>query len=263
MVRRSRPNAGNSRRSGPDFGPGSGRFAAEFARLPRAAPAWLAVGGVLGAVLAGLLGALATWAEVSHRTAAEASGLAGGTFGGASTTAWLEAPAGLAIVVLSFALFGVGTAWLIVADVRERRLPNTVVLWATAALVVPLSAVSLLWGIPGELALSWAAALTFAAVALGAWLLWPAHVGAGDVKLTPATAFLPAWMQPEAVWFLLPVWLMGALTVAGVIALLRRSRDLAFGPVLLVASWGAALTSPMLAGPLLTGPLLAGPLISG
>lgn len=60
------------------------------------------------------------------------------TFGGSSLPApW---PAVLILLTLSaFAAFGAATVWLSITDLRERRLPNVVVLGGTVALTVPLS----------------------------------------------------------------------------------------------------------------------------
>lgn len=149
-----------------------------------------------------------------------------------------------ALVAAALAIFGACTAWLCITDVRQRRLPNRVLLLATVGLTVPLSVVSLVWGSPASLGLSWAGAGVFTTLVLLAWLAMPRSIGGGDVKLAPAAGFLPAWVMPVTSLPLLVMLVLGVLAIAGSVALARQRRSVPFGPVMLAASWAVALVGP-------------------
>lgn len=220
LARKSRPNARRAR-------PGSvpGRLASELSRLGPLARLSILVGALLGAVAAPI-------AVLGSRS--------GSAFASHTPVVW---PA-LAVAALGFALFGGCTVWLSVTDVRDKRLPNEIVALATVGLVVPLSIASLLWGDVRQLGLTWASAAGILALITAAWLWQPRLWGAGDVKLSFAVGFLASWVLPVASLLLFPVACLVALLITGIVALLRRQREIAYGPQLLAAGWMIALVGP-------------------
>lgn len=196
--------------------PGSGSLAVEFARLSLTQR-----GGVIAAaILGGSTAPLVLAQQQEFETAS---------------------PWAAVLVIGALAVFGACSAWLTITDVRERRLPNAVLLCATLMLTVSLSAVSLLWGNPASLVTSWVNVLVLSVLYFLLWWRCGDLVGAGDLKLAPASIFLPSWVIPTSGLLVFPLVLAAAMFVGGAIALVRRTRDIAFGPVMLFASWVAAL----------------------
>lgn len=168
---------------------------------------------------------------------------------------WLHTPlAGIVAMAVALAIYGGCTVWLCLTDVRERRLPNPVVALATLGLVLPLAAVSLVWGSASRLGWSLAATAALTGITLFAWWCAPNAVGGGDVKLMPAAAFLAAWAHPVAGPVAFTLLVCGALALTGVVALMRRRSSVPLGPILLGASWAAAVVAVVVASNgLLTG----------
>lgn len=152
----------------------------------------------------------------------------------------------LLLTGLGFAVFGGCTVWLAITDARSRRLPNAIVLLATAGLTIPLSLASLLWERPGWLGLAWMSAAGVFALTLSAWLWTPKLWGGGDVKLSFSVGFLAGWVLPVASLLLFPLACLLALTLSGLVALARQRRDFPFGPQLLGAGWLVALAGPQI-----------------
>lgn len=223
------------------MGSGSRGLAAEWARLVSSGPgsAWfVSLGAVLGALLAPQLLFFVWQTTVPSRT----SQVPGYVDGFVEVGFGIRPPVlSLAAVMAAFALFGACTVWLGWTDVRERRLPNPVLAFATVGLLVPLALVSLVWGSHTRLGWSIAATAALTGVTLLAWWCVPGTVGGGDVKLIPAAVFLAAWVHPVAGPVVFVLLVCGALAISGTIALARRRASVPLGPILLGASWVAAV----------------------
>lgn len=210
------------------MGGGSRGLAAEWAALTEPGPraAWfVGLGAVLGALQAPVL----------------ASPLTLGSLTSGHMPLQATTQLGIAVVAAGLAIFGACTVWLTHTDVRERRLPNPVVVLATIGLMAPLALASLSWGSATRLGWSLAAAAVLMGVTFIAWWCAPGAIGGGDVKLTPSAAFLAAWVHPVAGPLLFTLLVCGAVVITGAVALARRRASLPFGPILLGAGWIAAV----------------------
>lgn len=153
----------------------------------------------------------------------------------------------LSLVVAAYLAFAVAALALIRADLAEHRLPNAIVLPATALIGVLLSGASLLAGDTDAVGRAAAGALL-----LGAFyaVLWAAGrgrgMGGGDVKLALLVGFFLAWhgWAPLAIGGAAAFVAGGACAVALVAARRATARThIAFGPFMLI---GACL-GPLLA----------------
>jgi len=153
----------------------------------------------------------------------------------------------LSLVVAAYAAFGVAAILLIRTDLAEHRLPNAIVLPATAAIGALLALASVSDGDTAAVGRAAAGALL-----LGAFygVLWAAGrgrgMGGGDVKLALLIGFFLAWHG----WAELAIGAAAAFVVGGATALVlvasRRATaatHIAFGPFMLI---GACL-GPLLA----------------
>lgn len=145
---------------------------------------------------------------------------------------------------------------LIVADVREHRLPDRL----TGAAALGLSAVALIDGLARSDLSRWLPmVLTAAGMAAAGYLLAvisPSGFGLGDVKLLGVIGLALGHLNPQTV----VIWLL-ALALASAVWLLLaprldqaadrsvpwRKRHIAFGPPMIVA-WWLVYTVLMLAG---------------
>lgn len=145
-----------------------------------------------------------------------------------------------ALTVVAFAVFGVVSVWLTVIDLRERRLPNVVLGWGTAGVVVLLSGAAWCaadgagWAI---LRRSLIAACCYGLVFLLLWLIAPGALGAGDVKLSPLIGVIAGWVSVDAAALWVPLAIAACSGIAGLVRLGRTRAQFAFGPVLIVACW--------------------------
>lgn len=152
-----------------------------------------------------------------------------------------DAPSSLPALALS--LFAVVSVVLVITDVRRRRLPDVVVLPATAAAVLILAVAAATAGRPAL-----AAAVAFGAVgAFGACLLVrlsrPEAFGGGDVKLAALVGAHLGWFGPEAVASGVALGFVAAgVAAVGVLAAGARGTSLPFGPFLLLGAWVRLLT---------------------
>ena len=142
------------------------------------------------------------------------------------------------------------TPWLVLIDLRVRRLPNKLVLPGFAVWVLGVA-----WGVLADPDVGWARALASLAVGgayalvLGA-LAWWGGMGGGDLKLGTLLGLMLGLVSPPAAAVALPLaFLAGAVVAVVVLAASpkgeRRGRSIPFGPCLLL---GAAVA---LAGGLL------------
>ncbi len=123
---------------------------------------------------------------------------------------------------------------LSVIDLRERRLPDRIVLPSIAIGFVLLSAAALLDGDPNRIATSLVGAAVFGGVLFALHLVSPAGLGFGDVKLGVLLGlYLGSVSLALVLWGLLLGSLVGA-AIAVPVALHARDRHagIPFGPAL-------------------------------
>jgi leader peptidase (prepilin peptidase)/N-methyltransferase len=123
---------------------------------------------------------------------------------------------------------------LSVIDLRERRLPDPIVLPSVAIAFVLLSAAALLDGSPGRIPSSLLGAALFAGVLLVLHLASPAGLGFGDVKLGLLLGlYLGSVSVALVLWGLLLGSLCGAVVAIPVAVRARdRRAGIPFGPAL-------------------------------
>nr|WP_237464762.1 prepilin peptidase [Leucobacter luti] len=145
----------------------------------------------------------------------------------------------------AFASYGGWTVWLSLTDLRDRRLPNPVVGWASVTVAAPLAGSLVLPGEPRRLLMALAAAAAALCLFAALWVWRPGALGAGDVKLVPLSVFVPA-AAGAGPWLLAFACGLAASALVGVaVAHARRDSDIGFGPPLLFASWvGAVAGAP-------------------
>lgn len=121
-------------------------------------------------------------------------------------------------------------------DLAERRLPNRLVLPGLVVAAVSIAVAALLSGrIPWLALLAGGGYFVFLLV-----LGLAGGMGMGDVKLGALLGIAAGSLGP-AVAVLSPVLAFTAGGIAGVVALVRRSRSIPFGPYLLGGFWAAVL----------------------
>lgn len=128
------------------------------------------------------------------------------------------------------------TPALIRFDLRERRLPNRIVLPAIAAGLVAVSLGWLFTGASPTGALVSGAAYFVFLLVLGL----TGGMGMGDVKLAAALG-IAAGTLGVSVALLSPLLAFLAGGVGGIVGLIRKRRTLAFGPFMLGGFWAAVL----------------------
>lgn len=137
---------------------------------------------------------------------------------------------------------------LSLADAREHRLPNPLVLRLSLTMTVLGGACAVLLP-PTRGQLAWAAGIALvlgAAAVLGA-LIAPGTIGMGDAKILPAVAFLAcAWSIETGIGAL-----FGGIVLAGALGAMTLARSrradsrFALGPVLLAAPFVGILLTPL------------------
>lgn len=144
--------------------------------------------------------------------------------------------------VLAAACWGFWSLWIILADVRDHRIPNAVLTGAALSVGGLSGAALLAQGEPLRLTVALASAGCGLAVGIATWAALPGMFGAGDAKLLPLAVFVAALPGVAGVWTaFLGVVLLGLL-LGGVTAIVRRRREFMLGPVLVAAGWlGAAV----------------------
>lgn len=145
-----------------------------------------------------------------------------------------------ALTIVAFAVFGVVSLWLVLVDLREHRLPNTIVGWGSLAIAgLSVGAALFAWNEQGLAILrrSIIAACCYGAVLLLFWLLAPGSIGAGDVKLAPLVGLMAGWAGTAVAVLWVPLAIAGLAGIAAVLSLARKRKQFAFGPVLIAACW--------------------------
>jgi len=193
------------------------------------------LGGVLGAT------ALPLWADRASRSPARSgvrTRLAGAAVTGVAFGLLGQRTGVDALLPAFLAVTATGTAIAIV-DLREKRIPNRMLLTATPIVTVLLAAALLLRGEPGRLVAVLVGAAAMFALYLVIALAVPAAMGMGDVKLAAllggvlGATGLTGWL----------VGLLGAFLVGGVVAVIalvtRRiglRGSIPFGPWMVVGA---------------------------
>lgn len=153
------------------------------------------------------------------------------------------AAAGAVVVVLASGLLDLSVAWPVVpvalvaavaasvVDLRERRLPNRLLLPASAGVAVVLIAAA----VDGEAARSAIALAAGASALLFYGLIWwlrPSALGYGDVKLAGLLGMATGWLSITAAVTAVFVAFIFAALVAVVLLVLGRARstEIPFGP---------------------------------
>jgi leader peptidase (prepilin peptidase)/N-methyltransferase len=139
---------------------------------------------------------------------------------------------------------------LVKTDLRERRLPNRLVLPVLASSIVFTALAST---VLNDWSRFWYALLTsFTVFFFGVWLNLRGQLGMGDVKLATALAQSIAWFSPHLAFAALVVAFSAAMVQILVLHIKRRRRfgsrpsdSLAFGPYLLL---GFAVTLAWVGG---------------
>ncbi|SJN08528.1 hypothetical protein FM113_03100 [Leucobacter sp. 7(1)] len=149
---------------------------------------------------------------------------------------------GIILAALATLLLGGWSVWLARLDLREHRLPNPVLVWATLSVIAVGVAALLALGAGSRLLAALGTTLIVLGAALTAWVARPAAFGAGDLKLVPVTVFPVAAIDPLLVATGYAGTLLLGVMLAGVVAHRRGRAEFAAGPILLLACWtGLAL----------------------
>jgi leader peptidase (prepilin peptidase)/N-methyltransferase len=146
--------------------------------------------------------------------------------------------------VVPFALLAVVAARLAWVDLRERRLPNAIVLPSGAASMVLLGLAAIGDGQPTRWLGAVAGAAALFALYLALALAAPTGMGMGDVKLAAVVGLYGGWLGLTG-WFAaaLAGFVLGG--IVAIVGLLRGARDIPFGPWMLAGLYVAlALTTP-------------------
>ena len=146
-------------------------------------------------------------------------------------------PLGFTVTVALYLVFAVASVWLVVVDLREKRLPNDLVGWSSGIVAVLLMAVALAGDGGSRVGLAFASATVYGVVFLVLFLGLPQGIGAGDVKLAPMIGAMAGLhgVWAAALWTPIVIAVLGGVT--GAAALVRRRKDFAFGPVLIGSVW--------------------------
>lgn len=141
--------------------------------------------------------------------------------------------------LLAFAALAVASGLLVPVDLATYRLPDRIVLPATAAVLVALvlaAAVDAEWG---RLLRAVLAGVALLALYFVLALISPTSMGLGDVKLSGVLGLVLGWFGWQAVVYgTLAAFLVFALAALVLLALRRTSlrADLPFGPAMIVGA---------------------------
>lgn len=149
------------------------------------------------------------------------------------------------VLVIAFAGFAAVSIVLAVIDVRTHRVPDAVVLPATAVGVALLAAAAAERDEPTRIAgVCLGAAGAFLAC-LAVHLARPEAFGGGDVKLAALVGAHLGWFGADAVASGVALGFVAAgVAGLGVVAAGARRVDLAFAPFLLLGAWVRAAAGP-------------------
>lgn len=143
--------------------------------------------------------------------------------------------------VPAFTAFFATIAIATVIDLRERRVPNRLLLVATP-LVAGLFIMAAIVGAENHLATSVGGGIALFVVFLVIHLVSPKSFGAGDVKLSFLVGFAICWFgMVQLQWFLIWMWL--GMALIGIPILRRQGRSSgAMMPLVPILSGAAVLT---------------------
>ncbi|MFV0257835.1 MAG: prepilin peptidase [Acidimicrobiales bacterium] len=133
---------------------------------------------------------------------------------------------------------------LTVIDVRQHRLPDTVVVPLTVAVSAFVAGHALAEGEPAGLVVPVAAGLGASTLFFLGWLA--GGVGLGDVKLVFPLVLLVRWIGGDALWaaVLVTASVGGVAAVTVMMAGRGRSHRMAYGPYLAAGAVAGMLTGP-------------------
>ncbi|NLA65156.1 MAG: hypothetical protein GX862_04375 [Leucobacter sp.] len=140
---------------------------------------------------------------------------------------------------VAHAVFACVSISLVFTDVREHRLPNRVLGYGGALTFVLLASSALASAQWPRLWLAGMSAAVYAVCACVLWMATPGAIGAGDMNLAPIIGLVVGWWGTATAFIMTPLLLGLIGVVVGGVALARRRRQVAFGPVMLAACWAA------------------------
>lgn len=156
---------------------------------------------------------------------------------GFGIVAWLVSPIGLAVTLALMVLL---TVVLAAIDFRLMRLPSAIVYPAYPMVIAGLLVDALVRHHPDWLLRGLAGAGIAFAIYGGIWLVYPAGIGLGDVRLVPLVGFVLAYLG----WAQLAVGLLAGPVVGLLLALATARPGLGFakrrvpyGPAILAGLW--------------------------
>ena len=169
-----------------------------------------------------------------------------------SVAAWSACAAATLVLVTTMLVLTDGEGWhraavacfalaaplLIWIDVVEHRLPDLLVLPLLLALVVLTCLAGVVMHEPGRIGAAVLGAVVVAVLFVLLFLVSPASLGLGDVKLAPSVGLLLGWHGWHVVVLgVLAILVLGC--VHGLVEALRARRlrgvDIAFGPAMILA----------------------------
>lgn len=143
------------------------------------------------------------------------------------------------LVLLALVVFGTCAVVLVVADVREHRLPNRWTLRLAAGGMITLGAAALALGEPGRLASALGGAVAYLVVLALLHLASRQGLGMGDVKLAGGLGVYAGWLGWEQVLTAgILAFVVGGLLALGLILARRAtgSTHLPFGPPMILGA---------------------------
>lgn len=151
-------------------------------------------------------------------------------------------PGAVAPALTVFAVLGVVLA---VIDARTHRLPDAVLVPGAGVVLVLLGGAAVAVGEPlRAIGVVGGAAGAFFAC-LGVHLARPAAFGGGDVKLAGLCGAVLGWIGPDAVASGIALgFVAGGVAASAALLAGMRGASIAFGPYLLVGTWGRLLAGP-------------------
>lgn len=154
--------------------------------------------------------------------------------------------------LLYLLLFGVLVA-VSVIDIRERRIPNRIVLPAVAVGALAIVAVSLVEGEPGVAGLAALGGLLYFGLLLIPHLINPAGMGFGDVKLGLLMGLFLGWLAEDVASVISLVFAAAILgmvlgVVIGVVVRAGWHGTFPLGPALAAATVVVVLTRDVVVG---------------
>lgn len=186
------------------------------------------------------------------RVGAEVAPFRGPIIGfGVLATIWALWVSGLGAAAPAFVIAAVAGSALGVIDARTQRLPNALMFPTIGVVVLALLVAALITADVDAAVRSALGGLALGAAYLVLYLINPAGLGFGDVKLALLLGIVSAWMS----WFTLWVAALAPFLIGGVVALAllvsrraSRTTSIAFGPYMLAGTVLALTLTRLIAG---------------